>query len=265
MKTIKKVITFTVIIVAMTTAALELAPSLYRHLLGHNLSPSEAASDIRPTIDAIRQRGKKMRNEYSRDIANAIKELLVNDNWRFVFNDESGTFQFNVGIGEKLKSFHYVIKVKRDEYIVYAISPISADPKDSKMMATMAEFICRASYGSENGNFELDFRDGELRYKSFVDCGGGTIPTQKIIKNSIYFPAFMFKRYTPGFLAIIFGGASAEDAIKRSDNELRRRIAELILSDDIDIFGEAESGNVSMDHSAVKGGDARSSSETITE
>ena len=166
----------------------------------------------------------KMKNGYSMDIANAIKGFLVSENWRFSFNEKSGIFRFALGIGEKIKSIHYAINVKDDRYIVYAISPVSADPKDANMMAAMAEFVCRASYGLSNGNFELDFRDGELRYKSFVDCDGGAIPTRQIIKNSIYFPAFTFKHYTPGILAIIFNGASGEDAINKCKDKFFRML-----------------------------------------
>lgn len=69
-------------------------------------------------------------------------------------------------------------------------------------MAIMAEFICRANYGLKNGNFELDMRDGEIRYKSFVDCEGLT-PTTEMVRNSIHCPAAMFDRYGDGIVDII--------------------------------------------------------------
>lgn len=62
------------------------------------------------------------------------------------------------------------------------------------------------------GNFEMDLQDGELRYKFFVDCDG-VLPSPAIVKDSIYMPAATFHHYTPGILAILFNGASAEEAI----------------------------------------------------
>jgi hypothetical protein len=34
---------------------------------------------------------------------------------------------------------------------------------------TIAKFITRANYGMSLGNFELDFNDGEIRYKTSID------------------------------------------------------------------------------------------------
>ncbi len=188
-----------------------------------------------------------MKNEYSMGIAEAIKSFLATDDWRFSFNEENGIFHFGVGLGGKIKNITYAIKVKEDSYIVYAISPISADPEDGKMMAAMAEFVCRVSYGLVNGNFELDFRDGELRYKSFVDCDGGVIPTRQIIKNSIYCPAMMFKRCIPGILAIVFGGASAEEADRKCESEMRKMIAKTFLAEEADSFDDAEDDEPDID------------------
>ena len=65
------------------------------------------------------------------------------------------------------------------------------------MMASMAEFVCRANYGLVSGNFELDMRDGEIRFKRFAECEGIT-PTSEMVCNSIHCPAAMFKRYGAG-------------------------------------------------------------------
>lgn len=45
----------------------------------------------------------------------------------------------------------------------------------------------------------MDFCDGELRYKSFVDCDD-QLPSQAVIRNSIGCPISMMKRYAPGIL-----------------------------------------------------------------
>ena len=70
----------------------------------------------------------------------------------------------------------------------------------------------QANYGLRNGNFELDMRDGEIRYKVFVDCDG-VIPSREVIKGSIIIPAMMFERYSPGILDVVFKGVSAAEAI----------------------------------------------------
>lgn len=173
---------------------------------------------------------EKARN-YSMEIANAINSYLKQDDWHFSFDEENGLFRFGLSLSSKIKKINYIVDVKEDEYIVYAIAPIGADEEDKKMMATMAEFVCRANYGLKNGNFELDMRDGEVRFKCFVDCESIT-PSKDMVQNSIHCPAIMFKRYGSGIVDIIFGNVTASEAVKRcekaAENEIRSLLSELM-------------------------------------
>ena len=169
---------------------------------------------------------------YSKSIANAINNFLTEDEWNFSFDEQRGLFKFGLCLKGKIKKISYVVDVKEDEYIVYAISPLGVDDDDEKMMASMAEFICRANYGLKNGNFELDMRDGEIRFKSFVDCEGIT-PTLEMVKNSIHCPAAMFDRYGVGIVDIIFGNTTAKDAIAKCEKTPAEELS-AILGEDID-------------------------------
>lgn len=70
-----------------------------------------------------------MKNNYSVNIANKIKEFLTEDNWHYSFNEDNGTFRFGLSLRGKIKKVNYVVKVKEDSYIVYAISPVGADDR----------------------------------------------------------------------------------------------------------------------------------------
>lgn len=156
--------------------------------------------------------------KYSVEIVNAIKSFLEDDDWHFSFDEEEGVFKFALSIKSRIKKLHYLIRIHDEDYTVYAFSPIGADEDDHEMMMKMAEFICRANYGLRNGNFELDVRDGEIRYKIYVDCEDGAIPTEAIIRQSIYCPAAMFDRYGSGITEIIFGNATAREAITKCES-----------------------------------------------
>lgn len=167
---------------------------------------------------------------YSQKIAHAIKSYLTDDEWHFSFDEKRGLFKFGLSLKGRIKKINYVVDVKDDEYVVYAISPLGADEDDKEVMASMAEFVCRANYGLVNGNFELDMRDGEVRFKCFVDCEGIT-PTSEMVRNSIHCPAAMFKRYGTGIVDIIFGKSSAQEAVEQcekiTEDELRHLLTEL--------------------------------------
>lgn len=183
---------------------------------------------------------------YSMNIANAVNDFLKEDDWHFSFDEKRGIFRFGLGLKGKLKKLHYIVDIKEDEYLVYAISPLGADEEDAKMMANMAEFICRANYGLKMGNFELDFDDGEVRFKVHVLCKGVT-PTAEMIKRSIYCPATMFDHYGSGIVDIIFndtsGKAAVEKCEKHSESEIRSILAELLGDNDTAVSegGDTES------------------------
>lgn len=156
------------------------------------------------------------REEFSRDIVDNIRDFLVTDDWNFDFDDEKGVFRFGVNLSSKLKNVRYIVRVRENGYTVLAISPINADSDDKDVMREMNEFINRANYGLVHGNFELDVRDGEIRYKVYVDCAD-MIPTRAIIKNSILIPSLMFDRYAPGILDVMFRGSTAEEAVEKCE------------------------------------------------
>lgn len=179
-----------------------------------------------------------MTKNYSMEIANEINNFLLKNDWRFFFDEERGVFRFGLRLKNKIKTINYIIYTENKYYLVYAVSPIGADSDDYEMMARMAEFICRANYGLTSGDFELDMRDGEIRYKSYVDCDG-IIPTEEMIRESIYCPAAMFERYAPGIFDIIFGNSTAIDAVDKCEKSIEEEILE-ILKEEFDDSEDAD-------------------------
>lgn len=178
-----------------------------------------------------------MGKNYSVDVAEAINRFLGDDDWRFSFDEEKGKFRFGLSLDGKLKEINYIVDVKQDEVVFYAISPIGADSEDEVMLNNMAKFICRANYGLKNGCFELDVNDGEIRYRSYIDCDS-VLPSQAVIKDSIYVTAKMFDRYAPGIIAVIFQDATGKEAIdlcEKPAEDLRSLRAELRNSGNGDV------------------------------
>lgn len=146
-----------------------------------------------------------------------------------------------------MKKINYYIAMLQDSYLVYAISPFGADEDDEEMMAEMAEFVCRANYGLRNSNFELDMRDSEIRFKSFVDCAG-ILPSMKMVTNSIYTPAIMFERYGPGIVDIIFDHVTAKDAIVKCERPQMTELQTFLREE----FGSSEDVEAMLAHLAEK-------------
>ena len=67
-------------------------------------------------------------------------------------------------------------------------------------------------YGMTIGNFELDYTDGEIRYKTSIDVEGDQL-TSALIKNLVYTNVRMMDEYLPGITAVIEAGVSPEEVI----------------------------------------------------
>ena len=175
---------------------------------------------------------------YSDALANVVKQFLTEDEWYYSFDEARGIFDFGLKIESKIQRIRYIIDVKEDEMVIYGICPIGVDHNDEKMMAQMAEFICRANFGMKNGCWEVDYRDGEIRYKSYIDCDN-MLPSTQVIKNSIYCIETMYEHYAHGITSIIFAGNSAKRAIAMCEDPDKECSSTLPETGD-----DADSGNV---------------------
>lgn len=98
--------------------------------------------------------------------------------------------------------------------VSYATIGVKAD-EDS--MEEMAEFLHRANYGLAFGNFEMDFNDGEIRYKMSLNCVD-SLPGADAIEDVLYLPLSMFERYGDGILTVAMGLAEPEEAIRKIED-----------------------------------------------
>jgi len=167
-----------------------------------------------------------MANQYSHAIADAVNDFLKEDKWKYFFDESKGVFKFGLRMGGKLHNIDYRIAVHKGDYVVYAFSPIGVDEHDKSMLQDMSVFITRANYGMTCGNFEMDMRDGEIRFKCYVSCEGNAVPTKEIIRESIYIPAKMYDRYAPGILGIVFQEKDPETMIAECE-DLRKEIRKI--------------------------------------
>lgn len=108
------------------------------------------------------------------------------------------------------------IRMDLEQFIFYAMASIKVP---ETLYLPIAEFITRANYGLRIGNFELDFSDGDLRYKSSLDFEGALL-TPALIKNAIYPAVQTLDRYMPGLMAVIYGGQTPADAIRAIEGGL---------------------------------------------
>ena len=159
-----------------------------------------------------------MSKNYSPRIKNAVETYLDNDDWKYRFDEEGGFFEFNLTMGGKIGKIKYYMNIGAEDYTVRANLSTGADKDDPKGLAAVAEYITRANYGLRDGCFQMDYRDGEIGYRTYVNCADG-VPGKNTIKDSIYLPAAMVKRYGEPLLRVIYAGTDPEEEIRKAEED----------------------------------------------
>jgi hypothetical protein len=88
--------------------------------------------------------------------------------------------------------------------LVYSLYP---EQVEAALRNRISELICRINYGLILGNFEMDWEDGELRYKTSMDIESIEI-NRTVLRNLVYGNFHSFDMY---FNAIAQGLRSERD------------------------------------------------------
>ncbi|NWF67542.1 MAG: YbjN domain-containing protein [Chloroflexi bacterium] len=144
-------------------------------------------------------------------IFNAMIEFFEEDDWEFSWVDDASVLSMGFS-GKNGKWMCYAqAREEQQQFVFYTVCPMNT-PENKR--AALAEFITRANYGMIIGNFEMDWDDGEVRYKTSIDVEGATL-SSPLIKQLVYSNVLIMDRYLPGLMAVMFGNAAPRDEINR--------------------------------------------------
>ena len=134
---------------------------------------------------------------------------LEEDGWHPQRLDEKHVYRF--GCRGKNGTFTCFAQVhtEMEQLIFYIVAPVNATEERRE---AVAEFVTRANYGMRIGNFEMDYADGEIRYKSSLDFEGISLSSQ-LIKNALYPAVQTTDQYLPGLMKVIYGDGEPLDII----------------------------------------------------
>jgi hypothetical protein len=96
------------------------------------------------------------------------------------------------------------VRESEQQILFYSICPRRVDVSQRP---AMAEFLTRANYGMVIGNFEMDYADGEVRFKTSVDVEDAHL-TGALLHHIVYANLLMTDKYLPGITAVIEGQAA---------------------------------------------------------
>ncbi len=143
-------------------------------------------------------------------VFDAMVQFFKDDDWNFRQLEGKPILQMGFSGDNGSWACYARARDEQEQFIFYSIMETKV-PEDKRQ--AIAEFITRANYGMVIGNFEMDFSDGEVRYKTSIDVEGGELTTT-MFKNLVYPNVRMMDRYLPGIMRVIYGGATPEEAIQ---------------------------------------------------
>lgn len=149
---------------------------------------------------------------------NTIKEALEERSLIFRTSHEDDTRTvFELGMALENGRCDTFIDLRTDTHtiLIFVVNP-NFVPANRRTL--VSEFLTRANYGIILGNFEMDFTDGEIRYKTSY-AFDDTFPTSKeVFLRNLYTSFNTMDRYLPGIMAVMYANLTPSHAIAQIEN-----------------------------------------------
>lgn len=144
-----------------------------------------------------------------------LAKMLAQDGWPVEELDDPVALR-TMFQGENGKWVCYAhTREDRDQLVFYSYCPVTVP---STNYLAVGEFLHRANFGLILGNFEMDFEQGEIRFRTSLDCEEVEY-TDALIQPLVYANVMMMDVYLPGLMAVAFGSVSPQDALKEIESE----------------------------------------------
>ena len=102
---------------------------------------------------------------------------------------------------------------EQQRFAFYSTCPVRV-PEEKRM--AMAEFITRVNYDLLIGNFELDLKDGEIRFKTSIDVEGDQLSTA-LVERMVVGNLAMMDTYLPGIMKVIYSDIPPAQAVDETE------------------------------------------------
>ncbi len=138
-----------------------------------------------------------------------LEAVLEKDGWVFAPVEGQATLAMGYKGEHGMWSCYAHVDEERSALVFYSVTD---RPVPERYRQAASEFLTRANFGLVLGNFELDFSDGETRFKTSVELGP-TDPTPELLRPVIYANIAAMDRYLPGIDGVSRGSLTPQEAV----------------------------------------------------
>jgi hypothetical protein len=143
-----------------------------------------------------------------------VQEIFDAKDFNYEVFSEKNALQMKIPLHCKLQSTTVIFNFREDSFTINAYLLLNAD---ENCRDKVGEYLMRCTYGLRFGNFEMDYSDGEIRYRLTVDCEDRESISEGFLMGNVMIPIRMLERYGDGLAAVIFGFMTPEEALKESE------------------------------------------------
>lgn len=144
-----------------------------------------------------------------------VKSHLAQSDWKF--QPVEGRPVLRLGCKGTDTTWTCLVEVREDRHFVgcYSLLPTKVPP-EKRLLA--AEYLIRANYGLKLGNFDMDFTNGQVLFRTTVTLEDGVLTPQMfgalLTKNVL-----IVDRYLGGLDQVLSGKASPAQAAAEADKK----------------------------------------------
>ena len=146
-------------------------------------------------------------------ILQSAEAYLRSQGWSYVRLEGRPTLQLKFTGAEGEWLCYALAREAERQLLFYSVFPTNA-PEVRR--AAVAELLTRANFGLYLGNFEMDWDDGEVRYKTSLAIDDAAL-TPALVKQVVEPNLRMMNRYFAAIGAVAAGNASPAAAIARAE------------------------------------------------
>ena len=144
-------------------------------------------------------------------IYDAMENFFKTDDWPATKLENQPAMSMNFQGQNGRWSCYARVEEEKQIILFYSYCPVKA-PEEKRPI--LADFLTRSNYGLYIGNFEMDYNDGEVRFKTSLDVEGDEL-SDALMKRIVYDNVGVMDKYLPGVMSVIYGGASPTEAIAK--------------------------------------------------
>lgn len=121
---------------------------------------------------------------------------------------------------------------------------------------SVAELLVRINWKVLLGNFEIDFRDGEIRYRVTVDLRAGEL-TDGMVESALRASLSTVDQFFPAIMSVLWNDVSPADAVAMADGEVIADwcvlLYEFPIADAFALWCRTEAGHSARHHNRYPG------------